>query len=184
MTHRALGRRGRFLCIEHDRGVFGELVHVDDVRERTQMVERVQYTLALDALLQREHEPDSRTEQDQQAHGRFQALEQFRRCAGNAFKVQEAECCDLGDEARGNERARRPAPQIIRPRQRGRFDNAHASRFNQFRANPAQACIWKPRYDARMELLQRRDDVVGAELLIASWHGRSMHCRALRFNRR
>src|SRR5690606_41872919 len=53
MTHRALGRGGRLLGIEQDRGILGELVHVDDVRQRTQPMQRVEHALALDALLDR-----------------------------------------------------------------------------------------------------------------------------------
>ena len=59
---------------EHVR-ILGELVNVDEVRQRAKRVQRLQHASALEARLDADEKPDGGPEQNETVHGSFEGLD-------------------------------------------------------------------------------------------------------------
>src|SRR5690606_34205649 len=149
--------------------VLRELVHVDDVRHRSQRMQLIQRALPLQAIIQSNQKPRSAAEQNKQVHSRFERLQQ----ADIGLHLLQMQQLDRADEcqqpAQDDGAYGYPERPVVRRDFAGALGGLMRS-GDELATDAAEPRLRKALLDALTQPLHRLDDAIGIERLV-------LHCK-------
>ena len=155
-----LRRRGRPPRAQQARRILGQLVHVDHMRDGSQLMQGVERSGPLDPRLQIKEEPDRRAHQDQDIGNRLDALKP------DLIRIFHQQSDFLLDPHTGHEQAGekderdKPAQQQVRPRDLAHPLHVHVRNPLKFGTHACQAPVRKALSHPVPETRERREDRV------------------------